>query len=287
MITEEKLIKTLNKLDAKPSNEWANRVVQKIQSDIFNVTKEPQQRNTFSSLFNFLSFFYMSPKYKLFLTLGIVFVLLVTSGGVAYASDDALPGDLLYPVDKAVESINRVIISDPIAKAEFEVQVLDERVSELENLSEDVESESVGDANEEVEAQKNRVRERLEVLAELSVQNKLNTQEQQQLMQEVQNKLQVHEESMNQIKTNLENKGDVDNSQKLTEIKNQYSEEISGEINKYESESGVQLNESEMENNQGDDTQIQNQNQNEVQNDANDNGNGSDGGSGSSSGGRN
>ncbi|MCA9380518.1 hypothetical protein KC675_05050 [Candidatus Dojkabacteria bacterium] len=287
MITEEKLIKTLNKLDTKPSNEWANRVVQKIQSDIFNVTKEPQQRNTFSSLFNFLSFFYMSPKYKLFLTLGIVFVLLVTSGGVAYASDDALPGDLLYPVDKAVESINRVIISDPIAKAEFEVQVLDERVSELENLSEDVESESVGDANEEVEAQKNRVRERLEVLAELSVQNKLNTQEQQQLMQEVQNKLQVHEESMNQIKTNLENKGDVDNSQKLTEIKNQYSEEIGGEINKYESESGVQLNESEMENNQGDDTQIQNQNQNEVQNDDNDNGNGLDGGSGSSSGGRN
>lgn len=287
MITEEKLIKTLNKLDTKPSNEWANRVVQKIQSDIFNVTKEPQQRNTFSSLFNFLSFFYMSPKYKLFLTLGIVFVLLVTSGGVAYASDDALPGDLLYPVDKAVESINRVIISDPIAKAEFEVQVLDERVSELENLSEDVESESVGDANEEVEAQKNRVRERLEVLAELSVQNKLNTQEQQQLMQEVQNKLQVHEESMNQIKTNLENKGDIDNSQKLTEIKNQYSEEIGGEINKYESESGVQLNESEMENNQGDDTQIQNQNQNEVQNDDNDNGNGLDGGSGSSSGGRN
>lgn len=287
MITEEKLIKTLNKLDAKPSNEWANRVVQKIQSDIFNVTKEPQQRNTFSSLFNFLSFFYMSPKYKLFLTLGIVFVLLVTSGGVAYASDDAVPGDLLYPVDKAVESINRVIISDPIAKAEFEVQVLDERVSELENLSEDVESESVGDANEEVEAQKNRVRERLEVLAELSVQNKLNTQEQQQLMQEVQNKLQVHEESMNQIKTNLENKGDVDNSQKLTEIKNQYSQEIGGEINKYESETGVQLNESEMENNQGDDTQIQNQNQNEVQNDGNDNGNGSDGGSGSSSGGRN
>ena len=57
MITEEKLIKTLNKLDTKPSNEWANRVVQKIQSDIFNVTKEPQQRNTFSSLFNFLSFF--------------------------------------------------------------------------------------------------------------------------------------------------------------------------------------------------------------------------------------
>jgi hypothetical protein len=286
MITEENLIKTLKKLDTKPSNGWANRVVQKIRNDNFHVTKDIEQRNTFSSLFYFLSYFYMSPRYKLFVTLGIVFVLLVTSGGVAYASDDAVPGDLLYPVDKAVESLNRVIISDPIAKAEFEVELLDERVAELEDLSEVSNGEVVGDANEEVEAQKNRVRERLEVLAELSVQNKLNTQEQQQLMQEVQNKLQVHEESMNQIKSNLENKGDVDNSQKLTEIKNQYSEEIGVEINKYESESGVQLNESEMENNQGEDTQIQNQNQNEVQNDGGNSDNGSSGGS-SQSGGRN
>jgi hypothetical protein len=63
-----------------------------------------------------------------------VFVLVGTT--VAFASEKALPGDLLYPVKVNVsEPIRTVLVQTPQAKAEWEAEKINRRLQEAEQLS--------------------------------------------------------------------------------------------------------------------------------------------------------
>lgn len=67
-------------------------------------------------------------------TLVITFALLLTSTGVARASSDALPGDVLYPVKRGVEEIRLAITFSESGDAELLNDFTTERVDEIEAL---------------------------------------------------------------------------------------------------------------------------------------------------------
>lgn len=74
-------------------------------------------------------------KQKGALMLGIVLLgLLGGGGGVVYASNAAIPGDFLYPIDRAGENMQMALTRNPADKAELELKFLDERIDELEEV---------------------------------------------------------------------------------------------------------------------------------------------------------
>ena len=99
--------------------------------------------------------------------LTIVAVLLIVGLGGRYLAGEANaaePGDLLYPVDLATESVERFFTFDEVASAELEEDILDERIDELEALTEaeTVDEDLVLEATDNVIAQQDRVQTRLE-----------------------------------------------------------------------------------------------------------------------------
>lgn len=68
------------------------------------------------------------------------------------------PGNFLYPIDLAAESVERLVTFDEVALAELEVEILEERVEELELLADaDVVDEAlVLGATEKVDEQRSR-----------------------------------------------------------------------------------------------------------------------------------
>jgi hypothetical protein len=65
----------------------------------------------------------------------ILLVMLVGTGGVIYAADEAVPGDPLYGIDQAVESMQLRLTKNPQAATELLLAFAEERLSEMEELS--------------------------------------------------------------------------------------------------------------------------------------------------------
>jgi hypothetical protein len=66
----------------------------------------------------------------------IVLALSALGGGTAYASQDSLPGDTLYPVKLATEQVRVMLPGDDIVKAERALSFAERRVGEIEALAE-------------------------------------------------------------------------------------------------------------------------------------------------------
>lgn len=69
---------------------------------------------------------------KKIITAGIIFAL---SGATAYASNAALPGDVLYPLDRAIESVQLGLTSGE-TEQKIRIQIVEERMSEITLLTE-------------------------------------------------------------------------------------------------------------------------------------------------------
>lgn len=66
----------------------------------------------------------------------VVVALVCTSGlGVAYAADGSLPGDPLYGVDRAIESLRLSLTTSPLRRAELALANAEERLAELQILA--------------------------------------------------------------------------------------------------------------------------------------------------------
>jgi len=71
------------------------------------------------------------PVVKILLVLGLIFG---AAGGTAAAADASVPGDLLYPLDLAMEDLQLALTSDPAAEADLLLQQANERVEEMVRL---------------------------------------------------------------------------------------------------------------------------------------------------------
>lgn len=86
---------------------------------------------SFSASTNFFKILYK----PVFVT-AIIAIIIVTGGGVAYAAEGALPGDLLYPIKIHInENVRTVIVVSPEAKIEWEVSRTERRLQEAEQLA--------------------------------------------------------------------------------------------------------------------------------------------------------
>jgi len=131
-------------------------------------------------------------------------IVLLGLGGwyLVIEADASEPGDFLYPVDLATESIERLITFNDIASSEFELDILDERVEELEVLidKDTLDEELILGATEKVGDQRARVQVQIE-------KGEGNASE---AMQQVQNRYKVqveeHMKVMEKVQTKVEGK---------------------------------------------------------------------------------
>ena len=155
------------------------------------------------------------------LTVGLVILLVLVGGGVLIAkpADASTPADPLYTVDLLAESIQRLITLDPVAKAELEQMILDERAQELTTISEDetlATDDNLAKAIDALDKQNTRVQTRISNLE--------NQEGLEKALEQVQNRYenQVQEQKtyMNQIQSEVKNMGEDTQIKLETTLKN-------------------------------------------------------------------
>ncbi len=87
------------------------------------------------------------------LIIALVLALTATTGGLAYAADDALPGQPLYGLDRAVEQLQLLITNDPQAEMALRLQLAEERLEEAQQLAERGQMEAVAELLQEYMAE--------------------------------------------------------------------------------------------------------------------------------------
>lgn len=261
---EKEIIEKLNSFKPKPSTQWQEDTLDKLNTA---VTKSLDIRNSNTNLSNLFNSLIMKTKFKVVVTIVTIAIVFAALGGVAYASNSAMPGDPLFGVDKAMEQIRRVLTVDPLQKSEFEMRVMDERMEELKQMSYEENANGMSNGIKEVEAQQLRLQNMFEEIAKLRLEGSdEQAGEQLGVMNKIAEKLQEQSGVLNQVRERLNENGDESNSGELNQFQNQYQEQVQNQINQFENETGlkVETNTQTSEQNQGEDSQIQNQIQNEV-----------------------
>ncbi|MFA5652078.1 MAG: DUF5667 domain-containing protein [Candidatus Paceibacterota bacterium] len=87
------------------------------------------------STHSLFSFFNISLNRKLAYVLTSIMITITLGGSAVYASEQSLPGDLLYPIKtKIAEPIKMAMATTPKEKAKVEIELADKRLSEAETL---------------------------------------------------------------------------------------------------------------------------------------------------------
>lgn len=73
---------------------------------------------------------------KTMIPLALIFALLLGAGGTVAASDSARPGDILFPVDRAIEDLKLTLASED-GKNELRIKYANERVKEFDEIADD------------------------------------------------------------------------------------------------------------------------------------------------------
>lgn len=256
---EEEIELKLHIYRPQPSYYWQEKVLHILNNLPAIVTESKEDRISSNHIFNFLNRTIVNIKLKVGVVIAASVILIGGSMVTVYASDDASPGDFLYSLDKASENVQRLFISDPITKAEFEIQLMNERVLELQHLSALDDEVNCASAVGEVNAQQIRLQERLREMDQLRVQNKLQTQDQLRVLEQLKTQTKLNEVTMNQIQLELKQNGNSVTMDSLNQVQTEYSKQMGEQINGFEQSTGIAVQESEQ--NAGEDTQIQNQNQ--------------------------
>jgi len=258
-MNEKEIQLKIHQYQPKPDQAWQNRTLHILKNLSENVTNDKKERINDNRLFNFLDKTIMNVKLKLGIVIGTSIILVGGSMLTVYASDDANPGDFLYPLDKAVENIQRSFISDPLTKAEFEIKLMEERVMELKDLSAFNDKINSASAVGEIDAQQIRLQERLKEMDQLRLENKLQTQDQLKVMEQLKTQTKLNENTMNQIQQELNQNKNTETMNSLNKVQTEYSIQMGEQISGFEQSTGLTVQESEQ--NAGEETQIQNQNQ--------------------------
>jgi len=152
--------------------------------------------------------------------LTVVLVLLIVLGGGGYLlaqkADAAEPGDTLYSVDILAENIQRLVTFDDLKSAELETEILTERVSELEDLSDADTDVDLAEVLAAVSAQQDRVKEHIGTL-EGNADNYQNGE-----LKQIQNQYELQLEQHIQVMQKVENKGE----ESALEVKEQLEENL-------------------------------------------------------------
>lgn len=147
----------------------------------------------------------------LVILLGSFTILVLLGWGVASAADSALPGDSLYPIDQLSESVQKVLIINPVSELDFEIDLAEERISELEALEvQQAEETLISEAIAEVEAQEALLQEKQRTMIETGLGEGGDQAVKERVMSRLEQHLELHLQKMEQVKTKLQQKGNED-----------------------------------------------------------------------------
>lgn len=131
----DKILGNLQNIKVASTPAWQadfTSMMQRISSPV--VTNSSVSRTSDHSLFNLLKIIKMGMQTKI-ATVAVATILTLGTGGVAVkAADAAVPGSTFYFLDTFGENVSRAVTTDPTAKANLELQILDERLQELTDL---------------------------------------------------------------------------------------------------------------------------------------------------------
>ncbi|MCA9376952.1 hypothetical protein H6762_00780 [Candidatus Nomurabacteria bacterium] len=171
--TDKTIEKQLRSIKVSYPENLKQDLFDSILQDIGDVTfAEKKRRPLMRQLFGQIiyQYFYMGNK-KVFLTSILVLAIVSLSmGGVVKAADSANPGDPIYFADRLGESIDRTFTLNQYSKSELEMDLIDERMSELEfvlSTETDLTEEEIQAILDDIDAQLLRVQERLQNSGEL------------------------------------------------------------------------------------------------------------------------
>lgn len=254
---ERDLERQFKNINPKPSAQWQEKTLNRLNSV---VTDSLDNRNSNTNLNNFFNSITMNTKFKAIVTVATVFTTFAIASGVVYASNSAMPGEMLFPVDKAVEQIRRTLTINPLDRAGYEMDIMDERVLELKKMSEGENSEQIANCISEVEAQQERVRAMLGEMTQLRAGDMNQAQEQLEVMNKLAAKIQNNQEVLGEVQNRLELKsGEATQAGELQRVRDSYSEEMGSEIKNFEESTGLKVEAQEAEQNKGEETQNKNQ----------------------------
>jgi hypothetical protein len=258
-MNESQIIKSLSRIKSLPEKEWQESMIKYIDKFQDKVTNPQKSRNKHMNIFYFLNKTVMNVRLTVGAIVGTAIVLV--GGGIVtvYASDAANPGDFLFPIDTAAESLQRSLINDPIAKAQFELSITNERISELLELSATENKSAIALAIGEVNAEQVRLQERLTEMDQLRTQDRLKVQDQLNTLEQLKTQTSLNNQTMLKIQEELQQNGDSENKNSLNEVQTQYTNQVQQSITNFETTTGLSVQESEE--NSGNNTEIQNQNQ--------------------------
>lgn len=218
---ERKIIGKIKKREIKLQQSRKEEMLSSILEYAINedVIDSSKSRNPSMNVFN------LSIQQDMFKKMIITVVtLLVTGGmtaGVAYASNDAIPGDPLYGVDRAFEKVIGTFMFTENARARHEMDLLDERMSELEALMlrERFEGENAQGLLGDIEAQQVKVRERLQT-------GDFSGEDAQRLTNRYEEQLQTHTQTMVKLQSENQNRINQYNlEEKFESVKNKMQEQ--------------------------------------------------------------
>lgn len=131
------------------------------------------------------------------LVLAIVFV---GVGGffLVREANASTPEDALFPLDKFAESVTRLAITNPEAKIAFEIKVLDERLAELDELTEA--NVDTSKSLEEIDWQVDSLDKNMN-----SEESKLTLQQREEIKTQYQAKLEAHIQTMEKVQEQVGN----------------------------------------------------------------------------------
>jgi hypothetical protein len=105
-------------------------------SDMHNAISAPIRSPFFSYFSQTRSVFSRASFSRPLIAIGMVLVILVGTTGVSYAAENSLPGQPLYAVKvSVVEPIQGALITQPVAKAQWQAELANRRLNEASTLA--------------------------------------------------------------------------------------------------------------------------------------------------------
>jgi len=201
--------KRIVRTSVKPSEKWVTEVRENLQ----NVTNADDKRIPFYRLSNLLSLIQMNKSLKLTLT---AFATVTALGAIGIATAGSVnasaPGDFLYGLDRAYEALGSTMQFSDIAKAEYQIDLLEERASEVVLLEGEGNEVLIEEAINNLEKAEDKTLERVR-----KAEDNENSEDGE--LKRVRERLETHlgesVEAKEQVKIMYENKGDNDAAAKV------------------------------------------------------------------------
>ena len=197
-MNKKELTDNLKNMSVKPRISWGIKTqydifVEKLVLDIIS----PAIENIKGSIYRIYESFKFNNLYNMkkkliagILTLVLAFTAIATP--VAASSEGVGPGDLLYPIDLLLEDIRLAFAGGDEEKAEMLMEILEERIAEIEALSEEADDgeefpDSDGDSDEDSTSE-----------------DDVTTEENEELIEELSEAQTLYEETLAQLQETIE-----------------------------------------------------------------------------------